>query len=351
MGLNAKEIPPRLGKMLQASYNASYTFVQRHPVVSGVFSFFLILYIFLSYIYSFLVYLSPFILCTAIFIRIFWSSEQPQLRYVKREKKRSESKHTRASSKSRNDFVLDRYYNYPSQCSSRRRHFRDKKWDLQGDNNEFSHAASELNKVSKEVSSAESSRRNSSDHVRPTGKLVKPDRQTLRSEPSMSDLVCYGLGESQNLEDIRDDEGEESQDDRIKAVEWTETDHKSRMEIEYSELERNTRMETLIANRKARKLLKMQIDRGVNPSHLPPVYVTRNKNFEEFVGIEMPDSAPSVIRPSRKPFDHRYDPSEEGKPSTHQAFTEGLQKDKTFSRIASFSVGRFQPSPGNKLFS
>ncbi|KAF7833751.1 putative transmembrane protein [Senna tora] len=337
MGLNAKEIPPRLCKILQASYDTSYTFVQRHPVVSGVFSVFLIIYIFLSYIYSFLVYLSPFILCTAIFIRIFWSSEQPQLRYVKRERRRSSDyKHSRVAS--RNDFVLDRYYNYPSQYT-RRRNLRDKKSGSHGGNNEFSNAVSERSTESRRASSVERSRE-SSDYVRPTGKHGSPGKQTLRSEPSLKDLVCYGLGESKGLEDIRDDD-DDSHDERIKAVEWTENDHKNIMDIGFSELERNTRMETLIANRRARKLLKMQMDKGLNTNHIAHVSITRNNNFEEFDGLEMPDSAPSIVRPLRNPFDHRYDPSEEGKPISHQDFTKGHQ-DKTFSRYASFSVGRLR---------
>ncbi|XP_054795220.1 uncharacterized protein LOC129300659 isoform X2 [Prosopis cineraria] len=344
MGLNAKEISLRVCKMLLAFYDKSSTFVQRHPVVSGFFSVSFILYIFLSYIYSFLVYLSPFILVTVIFIRIFWSSEQPQLRYVKREKRRSDFKHSRLAGKyCRSDFVLDRYYTYSSHYNtSRRRSSRDKKWGLHGGNN----AVSEINTESKGASALERLRDSSSDNGDlPAKKSASPNRQTLRSEPSLSDLVHYGL-----MEGIREDENEGTKDDdRIKDVGCQNNGKKESMDLVLSELERKFRMESLIANRKARKELKMQLDKGVNPTHhLAPVLITRSSSFKgsrrfEVDRTEIPDSAPSIIRPART-FNFLYNSSQE-KPSFHQESTEGNQKDKTISGHESFSLGRFRRFP------
>lgn len=351
MGLKAKEIPTRLCKMLQASYDTSRRFVQRHPVVSGIFSVFLILYIFLYNIYNFLAFLSPFILCTAIFIRIFWSSEQPQLRYVKKEKKRESRLPRQASKFARNEFVLDKFYDHSSHHhTSRRRNFRDKKWGLNGGSNEFHNAVSERNSESKEVSSHE--RVCSSDDD-----VKHAEKSSMRSEPSMSDLVTYGLSKSKScLKGSRyeEDEDEESKDGGTEAVGWSENDHKSLMDIKFSELERNTRIDTLIANRRARKLLKMQIDKGVNPSHHASMNLTRRLKFggpkvEEFDGTEEPDSAPSIIRPSRT-FDHLYNPSKE-KPDFHQEFTEAHQKNRPISRHASFYYEKLRKIPGNKDFS
>ncbi|XP_028779949.1 uncharacterized protein LOC114736327 [Neltuma alba] len=349
MGLNAKEISLRLCKMIVAFCNTSYAFVQKHPVVSGVFSVSFILYIFLSYIYSFLVYLSPFIVVTAIFIRIFWSSEQPQLRYVKRERRRSDLKHSRLAGKyCRSDFVLDRYYTYSSHYNtSRRKSCRDKKWGLHGGNTEFDNAVSEINSENKGHNSLDRSRDGSSDHCLPAKKSASPSRQTLRSEPSMSDLVHFGI-----MEGIKEDEneGQKDDDDRIKdVVGWPKNDKKDSMDLGFSELERKCRMESLIANSRARQELKMQLEKGVNPTHhLAPVLVTRNNSFKGLRrfgvdGRELPDSAPSIIRPSRT-FNFLYNSSQE-KPTFHQESTLGNQKDKAISRHQSFNLGRFRRFP------
>ncbi|KAI9117759.1 hypothetical protein K1719_011174 [Acacia pycnantha] len=355
MGLNtayAKEISLRLCKMLLAFYNTGHTFFQKHPVISGIFSVSFILYIFLSYIYSFLVYLSPFIIVTAIFIRIFWSSEQPQLRYVKRERRRSDLKHSRLAGKyCRNDFDLDGYYTHSSHY--RRRSCRDKKLGLHSDNTEFSNAVSETNTENNGVNSPERSRVGSSDdNCVPCKKSPSsPNRETLRSEPSMSDLVHYGITEG-----IKEDENEvpknddDDDDDGIKDVVGSPKNNNGKEDS--MELERKSRLENLIANSKARKELQMQLDKGVNPTHLlAPVLITRNNSFKGSKrfgadGTEIPDSATSTTRSPRS-FNLLCN-SPQARPATfHQESNQGNQKDKSslFSGHESFNAGRFRRFP------
>ncbi|KAI9072144.1 hypothetical protein K1719_045892 [Acacia pycnantha] len=313
MGLNtayAKEISLRLCKMLLAFYNTGHTFFQKHPVISGIFSVSFILYIFLSYIYSFLVYLSPFIIVTAIFIRIFWSSEQPQLRYVKRERRRSDLKHSRLAGKEQ-----------WCKLSSRSR-----------------------------VGSSD-------DNCVPSKKSPSsPNRETLRSEPSMSDLVHYGITEG-----IKEDENEvpknddDDDDDGIKDVVGSPKNNNGKEDS--MELERKSRLENLIANSKARKELQMQLDKGVNPTHLlAPVLITRNNSFKGSKrfgadGTEIPDSATSTTRSPRS-FNLLCN-SPQARPATfHQESNQGNQKDKSslFSGHESFNAGRFRRFPGNNHF-
>ncbi|KAJ1384189.1 hypothetical protein SESBI_42742 [Sesbania bispinosa] len=348
MGLNVKDIRLRLCRLVQVSSESSYKFLKRHPLVSSVLLVFFILYIFLSYIYTFLVYLSPFLVCAAIFIRIFWSSEQTHLRYVKREEEKGEQKKVvepkcpKIPNNGRREL-----YKYPSQnATSRRRNFIGKKWDVYGG----------LEVKAKDLSAAfynEFTKRNiesfekgesSLDYGLSAKKFQAPKRQTLRSEPSMLDLVQCGDAEieTEKLEYREDEDEDETQEDRNKAIEWTEDDQKNLVELGISEMERNNRLE----------LQNGLIDKkSSRPSQIAPVLIRRGspfgsqKDFEGIDGLEMPGSAPSRV--PRSPYDIPYDPSEE-KPnltgdSFHQEYT-CHQKDMPFCRHESFSLHPFFPS-------
>ncbi|RDX75593.1 hypothetical protein CR513_44509, partial [Mucuna pruriens] len=356
MGLNVKDIHVCLFRVVHDSAKSSYMFIRRHPLVSGASLVCFIMYIFLSYIYSFLVYMSPFLVCAVIFIKIFWSSEQTQLKYVKRENEKGEQKKVESKCpKIPNNRRPDLLYKYPSQnATSRRRNFSDKNWDVYGGleekakdlsavfHNEFTRRNTQ-NKEGKFFERGESSWDN-----RLFGKKTQvPRRQSLRSEPSMVDLVeCGDLDtETDKMED--GDEEEEAQEDRNKAIEWTEDDQKNLTYLGISEMERNKRLESLIARRKAKKLIKVQLEKGLADNKpIAPVLIKRNnlldssKDFEG--GLEMPGSAPS-LRP-RSPYDIPYDPSEEKPNLTADSFPQEFssQKDMPFTRHESF-IGHIPP--------
>ncbi|KAG4997135.1 hypothetical protein JHK85_028574 [Glycine max] len=74
------------------------------------------------------------------------------------------------------------------------------------------------------------------------------------------------------------------------------------MEEILEELQRHKRLETIIARRRARKQLKLQIEKGlidrklVSPSQIAPLFISRLNPFDSawgFDGIEMLGSAPS----------------------------------------------------------
>ncbi|XP_028771463.1 uncharacterized protein LOC114728696 [Neltuma alba] len=428
--------------MIQVSIEASFTFITRHPLISGVLFILCILYFFLSYIYHFLVYLSPFLVCAAIFVRIFWSSEEGQLSYNKKDKKKEETtkreKHLyKLPSYGKRDMLLERRYS-PRNATSRRRNFTDKKWDVQdaaveaegkesstveschcekkdakSSENEVdsSNLAEKLQNTDAQISPLQSEasiselvkasdsdqqnnksdgcsnglafekRKNSSDYE---GKSQDTDAQVgpSESEPSLRDQVKTSDSDQQNnkrdscsgkpafenedtaeakeeKEEEEEDEGEgeesqdeeESQEETNKAVEWSKDDQKNLMDLGISEMERNRRLESLIARRRARQQMKLQMEQGLadlktSPSRMAPLNIARTdplkspRNYGGIEGLEIPGSAPSALRPSRNPFDIPYDASEE-KPnltgdSFHQEFT---SKDMTFCRHESFSYG------------
>lgn len=356
MGLknNAKDIQLRLLRMFHVSVDSSYKFLHRHPIFSCLLLVFSIFYIFLSYIYTFLGYMSPFLICGAIFLRIFWSSEKTQLRYVKIEEKK-EDEQIKVEPKilppkipipipipsiiGRHEQIL---FKYPSQnATSRRRNFRERKWDVYGGLEEKAKDLSEVfqNEYTNKRHIGPFKRGESSLYYglssgRRTHHAVK---RSLRPEPSMADLVECGDTEME-IEKMEDEEDEE---DVKNTIEWTENDQKNLMDVGNSEIERNKRLENLIARRRASKLLKLQVENGLvdkksmTPSSMKPLVV--NRESCDIDDLEMPGSAPSVM--PRSPYDIPYDPYEEKPNLTSGGFLKDFQKDVLFSRHESFSLG------------
>ncbi|KAF6153522.1 hypothetical protein GIB67_027389 [Kingdonia uniflora] len=189
-----------------------------------------------------------------------------------------------------------------------------------------------------------------------------------------------GSAESEDGENQEEARGDR-RDKRKSAVAWTEDDEKNLMDLGTSELERNQRLENLIAKRRARKkpLIKETeknlIDLDFNAPSLQITSISTTKNnpfdlpfhFSETEGLlPVPGSAPSAYHPRGNPFDIPYDPLEE-KPnltddSFHEEFMTGFQKDIFFCRHESFSLGsslfggvkhekRFNPYSGNETTS
>ncbi|XP_054817409.1 uncharacterized protein LOC129317099 isoform X2 [Prosopis cineraria] len=440
MGLNAKEIIVYFLRMIQVSIEASFTFIRRHPLISGVLLILCILYLFLSYIYHFLVYLSPFLVCTAIFVRIFWSSEEGLLSYVKKDEKKGKSKEIekqlhKLPGYEKCDMLLERNY-LPRNATSRRRNFTDKKWDVQdvvleaqGKESSTIQSYDSEKKYAKSSENEENSS-NFAEKLQDTNAQISPlqsetliserviaynsdqlnnksdgcrDRLTFEKEESSSDHagksqntyaqvsplefeslisdqvktsdsnqqnnksdVCSGRPaferedmEERNKEEEEEGvgEGEESQDEEElqeemnKPVEWSKDDRKNLMDLGILEIERNRRLESLIARRRARQQMKIQMEQSLtdlrtSPSRMAPLNITRMdplnspRNYGGIEGLEIPGSAPSALRPSRNPFDLPYDASEEKPNLTGDSFhQEFISKDMTFCRHESFSYG------------
>ncbi|KAI3782719.1 hypothetical protein L2E82_12773 [Cichorium intybus] len=166
--------------------------------------------------------------------------------------------------------------------------------------------------------------------------------------------------EAGDEEDGEDEEDEEEEDKESKhrdkedeprsAITWTEDDQKNLMNLGTSEMERNRRLENLIARRRARKTMRMQAEKNLIdlegadlPWNIPPISTARNNPFDYDANDNIPGSAPSVLLKRRNPFDLPYDSSEE-KPDlvgdTFQQEFAGFQpKESLFRRHESFNVG------------
>ena len=154
-----------------------------------------------------------------------------------------------------------------------------------------------------------------------------------------------------------DEEAHVGKEDESKsAIKWTEDDQKNLMDLGTSELERNQRLENLIARRRARKSFRLMAEKNLIdlesadlPFNVAPISTTRHNPFDgphdsyDNMGLPpIPGSAPSILLPRRNPFDLPYDSSEE-KPdlkgdSFEQEFLAFHQKDM-FRRYESFSLG------------
>ncbi|XP_041026534.1 uncharacterized protein LOC121266782 isoform X3 [Juglans microcarpa x Juglans regia] len=162
-------------------------------------------------------------------------------------------------------------------------------------------------------------------------------------------------GDEEDGVDVNEDDEEEAQggkeDESKSAIKWTEDDQKNLMDLGTSELERNQRLENLIARRRARKNVRLMAEKNLIDLdgtdlffNVPPISTARQNPFDlPYDPYDPPGSAPSILLPIRNPFDLPYDPNEE-KPdlkgdNSQQEFTTFQQKDALFRRHESFSIG------------
>lgn len=149
----------------------------------------------------------------------------------------------------------------------------------------------------------------------------------LESDQAQSGLESKDVSESEpefnsdNASVGEETEKEEEAEKARKVVAWTADDQKNVMSVGSSEIERNTRLEHVIARRKAvRKLLERDlIDlEGMDSSQLQiqPVIAPRMNPFDLPYEEEVPGSAPSVLLPTtRNPFDIIFEQPVENGPS------------------------------------
>lgn len=177
--------------------------------------------------------------------------------------------------------------------------------------------------------------------------VPQEDSDVHESDDGSADLV----GEVENAE--------EEEEAREKAVvKWTEDDEKNLKEVGSLEIERNQRLENLIAKRMARKRWMIEAEKNLidfdandgMPINIPSVSTIRLNPFDppydldEIVGLPVPGSAPSVLLPRLNPFETPYDRAFErsnvvGEDPSQEEFTAPQQKDMFFRRYESFTLG------------
>ncbi|KAK2641636.1 hypothetical protein Ddye_023399 [Dipteronia dyeriana] len=416
MGIDAKYIGDFLWKITRVSMKFCYTCVKKYPIVAGVLLVFFLLFIFLPSVFWFLIYSSPIVISVTVSIQIYLKIKRFKLQ---NEKKNAEEKTISSSSSSVESkpvvAVSSRKVDKPfiNKQLSRRRNLKQNielvrdvnggAPSVDGNKNAVTDAQrvqaknilvgksevfvadkgiglSDSGEMAGLVSQKSSAAQNdlkgktSLNHEKSKGVVEKKGESSSRNIealdlPSSDFLSHYGSieqsgkfslagGEAEvESSDGEDDyEEEEALRDGKKVVEWNEDDQQNLMDLGDSELERNKRLESLIAKRKARKLFKMAIEKKMMESGnasssavpIPPIFTVRNNLLSVIPNcldesLPMPGSAPSVLLPSRNPFDLPYDPQEE-KPnlmadSFQQEFMAAQQKDAHFCRHESFCWG------------
>lgn len=148
------------------------------------------------------------------------------------------------------------------------------------------------------------------------------------------------------------DDGEERKDDEAEpAFLWTADNEKTAMDLGYSEMERNRRLEILMVKRKSRKNMLLfdadELSRFRPEVHPISISARRMNPFTD--DSEMPGSAPPLLHHRKNPFGflaeheqsndgglpsphNNLEPQEEQMPAPHQ--------DALFKRHESFSFGR-----------
>ncbi|GMG98315.1 hypothetical protein Nepgr_000155 [Nepenthes gracilis] len=163
--------------------------------------------------------------------------------------------------------------------------------------------------------------------------ISQPDCSYPNSEQSRKFIGDISESDTK-FQEHRDDV---PQEETNKAVHCTDNDQGNHMDLGTSEIERNRRLESLITKRRLRKLLSMDPRRN----HIYLYSHNSQAQDRAVVDIELqPGSAPSVLMPTRNPFDLPYDSSEEKPILTGGSFMDEFfysqQKDISFCRHASF---------------
>ncbi|CAK9164237.1 unnamed protein product [Ilex paraguariensis] len=317
----------------------------------------------------FLIYSSPVLVFTAIILGIFLSLDHPDNKNVRGDEKRNGGISSRKISFSEDDIIVGKieHSSKQVQTASKRRNAKER------DREDYRPSCVE------EKGTVSSTSVN--DNLVDKSALIEENPRDIREVEVHSIIDCSECSSSNDVQiskplfhdgfdersqkftrgaggaSSEDSEDEEDvQEDGNKAVEWTEVDQKNLMDLGSSERERNRRLESLIARRRARKLLSLQVRKtpvnmGNNgpPGHIDSVLIPRNNptlgNNSSSQFSPTPGSAPSVLIPACNPFDLPYDPCEE-KPnltgdSFHHEFMVAHQKDMMFCRHESFSLGAF----------
>ncbi|RWR79721.1 rho GTPase-activating protein gacV-like protein [Cinnamomum micranthum f. kanehirae] len=149
--------------------------------------------------------------------------------------------------------------------------------------------------------------------------------------------------------DIENADEEEAQEKAI--VTWTADDEKNLKDLGTLEIERNQRLENLIAKRRARKKWMVEAEKNLidldgNDGMQISIPARRNP-FDPLYDLDeipIPGSAPSILLPRLNPFDLPFEQADDkenpvGENSNHQEFTTFQPRDTFFRRYGSFTVG------------
>ncbi|XP_021721046.1 uncharacterized protein LOC110688586 [Chenopodium quinoa] len=298
MGIDINDVKILTKAWFRYLMKTCWQWAKEHPIVSGVLIFFYLLYIFYSSVFNILFYTFPLVICLAILLGESRFNLEKHQSSPKKDHNVANAMRSICDFTSIDDDKDCHSYLQTTHMMSRRTfgRFEKKNSNNNNDNN--------LPNIIEEKTQIISTR--------------------VTTPPSRSDST----ESSQSEEDTARD-----QEKNKHVVEWTEYDEKNLMNLGSSEIERNKRLESLIAKRRARKMFSMQPRRHNFYSfdqHDQLDQQVMGSIFDSKGGIEFddkgddyhqPGSAPS-LRSTRNPFDFPYDPHEEKPVLTGGSFDE-----------------------------
>ncbi|XP_047311935.1 uncharacterized protein LOC124915287 [Impatiens glandulifera] len=313
-----------------------------HPILCGTSLFLLLVYVFLPSLFYFLLYSFPIVVIITVAVKFAIDHRPCNKKNIKQEEQISTQTTTTPALQARTK-------SFNRAHSVRRRREQQSKVEekdmvssMQGASDILVDKAALIEDNPKDIQEVKVD--DNANNNRIEGSPAVVSERVVKNEKKGSFKGGYHDGRS----------SDEDQEEEKKALEWTEDDQRNLTDLGLSEIERNKRLESLIAKRMARKLLSIQVRKtlmnmGNNKHpHISSILVPKANSDSQISPV--PGSAPSVLLPNRNPFDLPYDSHEEKPNLTGDGLPEELvtnqpPKDLMFCRHVSFSQGVHFPCP------
>ncbi|XP_057772434.1 uncharacterized protein LOC130992004 [Salvia miltiorrhiza] len=335
MVLNAYDAKVCVWKMIKISTKTCVDVSKKHPYVTSCFLFMFLLYMCCPLFFWILIYSLPPAISTWVVLSIRDDRRCRREREKEREQKERESggkmvKKTMFAEEAKAKGRERMKKAYLRVHSVRRRKAKEIErgydWCLQGKRSE----AEDEDEDEEEYE--ESNNRDVVDKEAIVEE-IRQDQPPASADISVSCEIYRNPEVVRSLRQLKDEEEEASS--------------KAAMDVNIAEAERNERLESLIARRRSKKVVSSAVSNRMPPPNIVIPKVSSWCSPSRPVAPSSPGSAPSMLGPTRNPFDLPYDPQEE-KPdltgdSFQQEFASGHGRDFTFCRHESFSLGPSLP--------
>ncbi|MBA0825192.1 hypothetical protein Goarm_021796 [Gossypium armourianum] len=347
MSIDAKGIQLFVWRIIRFSGICCYKFGRKYPDISGFLIFVFLLYIFFPHVFLYFMYTSPIIVCTAVFIRFYFKTKYAASRWLKK-KESADGKVVNTSNEA--SLRLQK---------SVRRNARKEVLEWDGKHSEEkdmlfvrstcdspsskTNFLEENSKVTFDrVGSSSSEHGEGSPHNETGNPNLVFDSETSKPHRVLDGSFQGSSGTCPRARARGVNSLEEANDAGNKAT--------NRMDLGLAELERNKRLQSLIAKRRAKKLFRMAIEKslmginGIPPPQIAPILTAKINNGEfsshlDEDDLPMPGSAPSLLLPKQNSFDLPYDPLEEKPNLMADNFQQEFMPANLFCRHESFRHG------------
>lgn len=345
MSIDAKGIQLFVWKIIRFSGICCYKFGRKYPDISGFLTFVFLLYIFFPHVFLYFMYISPIVVCTAVFIRFYFKTKYAASQWLKK-KESADGKVVNISNEA--SLRLQK---------SVRRNARKEVLEWDGKHSEekdmlcvrstcdsSSSKTNFLEENSKvtfdRVGNSSSEHAEASPHDETGNPNSVFDNKTSKPHRVLDDSFQGSSGT-----------GARAHAGGVNSLEEAKVNKATnRMDLGLTELERNKRLQSLIAKRRAKKLFRMAIEKslmginGIPPSQIAPILTAKINNGEfsshlDEDDLTMPGSAPSSLLPKQNSFDLPYDPLEEKPNLMADSFQQEFMPANLFCRHESFRHG------------